>query len=128
MTSSTHYSPEFLQAQQGALQTQRQSVIDELATIATFDAAAGTYVALQPVYDEGSVEDSIDSGTEAEELHERSARVRDLEKTLAEVDRALDKLKHGTYGRCEVTGDWIAEDRLRAYPAARTCLPDQTAS
>jgi RNA polymerase-binding transcription factor DksA len=127
MTSHSRYSQEFLDTQQAALASQREAILKELTPIARFDSAAGAYVPLQPDYDAGSVEDSIDSGAEAEELQERNARVGDLEKSLSEIDLALDKLKQGTYGRCEVTGDWIEEERLRAYPAARTCMPDHQA-
>jgi RNA polymerase-binding transcription factor DksA len=44
---------------------------------------------------------------------------------LAEVEAALSRLDHGTYGRCEVCGAEIAENRLEAMPAARLCLADQ---
>jgi RNA polymerase-binding transcription factor DksA len=43
------------------------------------------------------------------------------ERTLDEVDRALERLDNGTYGRCEVCGETIDEARLEADPTARTC-------
>ena len=45
-----------------------------------------------------------------------------LEKELKDVMDALAKLEKGTYGLCETSGQEIALDRLRAYPAARTAL------
>lgn len=44
---------------------------------------------------------------------------------LAEVEAALAKLDGGTYGRCEICGNEIAEARLEAIPAARFCVDDQ---
>jgi RNA polymerase-binding transcription factor DksA len=41
---------------------------------------------------------------------------------LAELDHALDRLRQGSYGRCERCGRPIAAERLAARPAARTCI------
>ena len=41
---------------------------------------------------------------------------------LAELDDALDRLRQGSYGRCERCGRPIAAERLAARPAARTCI------
>jgi RNA polymerase-binding transcription factor DksA len=41
---------------------------------------------------------------------------------LAELDDALDRLRNGSYGRCERCGRPIAAERLAARPAARTCI------
>ncbi len=45
----------------------------------------------------------------------------DLEARLKQVEAALQKIVDGTYGTCE-QGDEIEEARLRAEPAALTCL------
>ena len=45
-----------------------------------------------------------------------------LQDSLADVDRALAKLEDGTYGKCEVCGEDIAEARLEALPASRYCI------
>lgn len=41
---------------------------------------------------------------------------------LVELDRALERLAEGSYGRCERCGDPIAPERLQARPDARTCI------
>ncbi len=41
---------------------------------------------------------------------------------LAALDRAAERLRDGTYGRCERCGESIATDRLAALPAATTCI------
>ncbi len=122
--SDSHYNQKFLDERRQDLLRQREATIADLKEISSYDEASGKHIPLQPDYDVGSVEDTGDSGEEAEELQERMSRVNDLEETLDEIDLALSKLNKGTYGRCEVTGDWIKEDRLKAYPAARTCMED----
>ncbi len=44
-----------------------------------------------------------------------------LETRLKDVDLALDKIKKGSYGKCEKCKKQIEEERLKANPAARTC-------
>lgn len=116
-----HYSDEFLSARKAALESQKQDTEQELHRIARFDESAGSWVALQPEYDGGSSEDIGDSSSEAESLEANQAEVADLEQTLAEVVHALSKFDNDTYGKCETSGDWIEEERLVAYPAAKTC-------
>ncbi len=41
--------------------------------------------------------------------------------TLDEVEQALQRLDAGTYGRCQVCGRFIGEERLLALPHARRC-------
>ncbi len=41
---------------------------------------------------------------------------------LAAVDAALDRIDAGTYGDCAVCGGRIPDDRLRAEPAAPSCI------
>ncbi len=55
-----------------------------------------------------------------EDLEARTATLKELESYLQEVKHALAKIDAGTYGICEVSGNPIEEDRLEAYPAART--------
>jgi len=45
-----------------------------------------------------------------------------LEAGLERTERALAKLDEGTYGRCDVCGDPIAEKRLAAMPDVVTCV------
>ena len=50
-----------------------------------------------------------------------------LQGTLADVDRARAKLAEGSYGRCEVCGEPIAEGRLEVLPWAVRCVRDASA-
>lgn len=42
---------------------------------------------------------------------------------LTELDRALERLGSGEYGRCEKCGKPIPAERLEIRPAAGTCVP-----
>ncbi|MFG2416711.1 TraR/DksA family transcriptional regulator [Streptomyces goshikiensis] len=41
---------------------------------------------------------------------------------LEELDRALERLEQGLYGRCEGCGGTIPPERLEIRPAATTCV------
>lgn len=56
----------------------------------------------------------------AEEWNERRATLSVLETRFNNINRALKKIEEGKYGICEISGEKIDEDRLAAYPAART--------
>jgi len=49
-----------------------------------------------------------------------------LERELTYTESALDRMESGVYGTCEVCGKPIVEQRLRARPAASTCIGCQT--
>lgn len=58
----------------------------------------------------------------AEEWEERRATLSLLETRFNNINRALKKIEEGTYGICEISGEEIDEERLAAYPAARTTI------
>jgi DnaK suppressor protein len=71
--------------------------------------------------------DPSDAADIAEEQVERSTRntLSETERAqLAQVDRALSKLRAGTYGLSDVTGDPIPVPRLEALPWATTNVED----
>ncbi len=57
-----------------------------------------------------------------EETTTNNAIVEELEGRYNSVTRALERMKEGTYGVCEVCGEKIAVERLMANPAATTCI------
>lgn len=63
-----------------------------------------------------------DGTTEAVERLATTATARSLATSLAELERALDKLDAGTYGICDGCGDVIPEARLEARPVASLCV------
>lgn len=57
-----------------------------------------------------------------EDYETNTAILKQLEIQLHDVIDALARIEAGTYGVCEVSGKEIEEGRLKANPAARTCM------
>ncbi|TSD03189.1 MAG: DnaK suppressor protein [Parcubacteria group bacterium Athens0714_16] len=66
--------------------------------------------------------DSTDYADEIEEFEGNAAILKELEIKYNETKKALEKMKNGTYGICDVCGKEIPEARLDANPSATTCL------
>lgn len=65
--------------------------------------------------------DPNDRADAMEHYSENAAITTDLEIRYNSVLAALSRIEEGTYGKCEVSGEDIEEDRLMADPTARTC-------
>ncbi len=81
-----------------------------------------------PIVTEDHVGYSTHQADDASSVFEqtKNAAVHDqLEWLLAEVEHALSKFEHNTYGLCEVCGQRIDAARLEALPTARYCMTDQ---
>lgn len=70
--------------------------------------------------DFGSQED--DNAAEVRVMGDKVSLEGDLEKTLAEVAKALEKVEEGDYGICEECGKKINHKRLAVFPAAVLCI------
>ena len=70
--------------------------------------------------DVDTAEDAKVTG-ELEEQESASGEIDQLEAQLKGVNDALKKIDGGSYGKCEVCGKEIENDRLEANPSARTC-------
>lgn len=69
-----------------------------------------------PTADPNDVADSI------ERFEDNAAIEVELEARLLEVSAALARIEAGTYGVCRICGERVEEARLRANPAAATCI------
>jgi RNA polymerase-binding transcription factor DksA len=63
-----------------------------------------------------------EGATIAFERAQVQAMLRQANDDLADLDRAVQRVRAGVYGVCERCGGPIAEGRLAARPAARTCI------
>ncbi len=88
------------------------------------DQLAGQVAGLEPGSGASpSFDDNFaDSGQVAAEQGENKVLAARLRTELDEVERALAKIDDGSYGKCEVCGETIAEPRLEAMPATRFCI------
>jgi RNA polymerase-binding transcription factor DksA len=66
-----------------------------------------------------------DAASDAFEREKEFALLDQVDADLAAVDRALERLSNGAYGRCDACGHAIGDERLAAVPAARFCLEHQ---
>jgi RNA polymerase-binding transcription factor DksA len=63
-----------------------------------------------------------DGTTEAVERISSTLTARSIASSLAEVERALELIEAGTYGRCDVCGETIPAARLEARPYTARCV------
>ena len=63
-----------------------------------------------------------DNAVEVANFQDNISLERDLEVNLERVEKALQRMKKGEYGKCEKCGSAIEEARLNAYPEATHCL------
>ncbi len=63
-----------------------------------------------------------ENASEVEQYSDNLALEDTLEKQLKEANNALERMEKGTYGICESCNQEIDPERLRAYPAAATCI------
>lgn len=66
--------------------------------------------------------DREDNASEVEQYTDNLPVEITLEKKLKDILEALERMEKGTYGICENCNQEISPDRLRANPAARTCI------
>ncbi len=65
-----------------------------------------------------------DTATETFNRERDLSTLESVEAELADVDRALERLSDGTYGRCVACGRPIPAERLEALPATPWCIDD----
>ena len=72
--------------------------------------------------------DVVDAALDAasDEISSQLAEVESRE--LAQIEAALERIREGTYGLCDVCGGKIPQARLTALPYAVTCIDCQRAS
>ncbi len=67
-----------------------------------------------------------DAGTDAMEREKLYLMIARQQKYVGYLDRALERIKHKTYGVCKVTGRPIQKERLRAVPHTETSVEAKT--
>lgn len=103
------------------LQRERTRLEDLREGLSDATQAVDTQTAADP----GAGGHIADAGSETFERSRDLSIVEDLEAQLVEVAHAMQRIAHGTYGRCEACGGEIGFERLEARPSARFCLDDQ---
>lgn len=120
--NQTPYSQDFLNIQKQSLLEEKARLEQILNESATYDTEEDRYVPKFKEFSPDEAEDEDEAVDEVVNYEETSARVADAVKSLDEVNAAMEKIAAGTYGTCQVGGELIPEARLKAYPAAATCI------
>ncbi len=110
---------------QKLVQKNKQALAEELSRlkglldkVATKDEVAGDYHAKYP--DFGNKDD--ENASEVAQYETNIAEEYDLEQRLHKVEKALERITAGTYGKCLVGGEYISVARLTAVPEAENCV------
>lgn len=107
----------------GMLLEERAKLEKELSDLGIMDPETGDWGAYQSEAGEADVSDKNDAADFDEDFLTRANTLGEIEKRYIDVKNALAKIERadGSFGKCEVSGKDIEEDRLDANPAARTC-------
>ena len=62
-----------------------------------------------------------DIASQEEDKEMDSQILSQMSRKLEMIDIALEKIKLGTYGKCEICGNFIEKERLEIIPYARYC-------
>lgn len=81
-----------------------------------------THVPVDPVTPVSFGKRVGDGTTEAVDRLTKVGTARELEASLVDVERALEKIDDGSYGQCDVCGEPIGEARLEARPWSVRCV------
>lgn len=102
------------------LEAEKKSVQAELESFASKDPnLKDNWDTKYPNREDGDKDDEADEVGEYENLLSVEYN---LEVRLRDINSALEKIANGTYGVCENCGKEIGQERLQAFPEAKTCL------
>lgn len=73
---------------------------------------------------EDEINDMQDMASLVSDNNHHKAVLKQQKHELDEVNHALAKIKNGTYGKCEKSGEMISIERLRAVPHTRYSIQD----
>ncbi len=71
------------------------------------------------------VGDTQDAASGEESRQRSAALLAKYDRTLGEIDGALQRMEDGTFGVCEETDEPIPYGRLRVHPTTRHCVAAQ---
>ena len=107
----------------GLLENEKKDIERTLSSVGHKEAI-GKVTAWEPTFPDlnPSRAEQSEVADEYEEFDNRIGVETNLAYRLTEIDAALARISSGTYGSCDVGGEPISEERLRANPAAMTCI------
>jgi RNA polymerase-binding transcription factor len=95
----------------------------ELADLrADYDRALADITTLRQSSNDGAGDDQADAGSKTFEREQEMSIANNRRDLLIQMERAMERLAAGTYGRCESCGEPIPKARLQAFPSATLCV------
>ncbi len=107
-----------LQELKQMLEQRKQELIKQLETVGHKAEGEDNYDANFPQYGDSAEDNAIEVADYATNL----SLERELEPELKDIDKALERIKEGTYGKCEKCGQDIDLARLKVMPSATECV------
>ena len=112
-----------------SLEEERDRLVTDLKSIARpHPGVAGEWDTQFPKFEpteSGSHTSLEEEADEVEEYENRLAAEGSLETRLLAINRALERIAHGTFGKCATCSQPIPLERLRANPAAEHDMPHE---
>ena len=104
------------------LQEEEKIVITELETVGTRNPDNSEDWVAKPTQMNATGADQNETADGYEAYEENSSILNELEIRLQEIKRALEKIGNDSYGICSKCKKPIEIERLKANPAAETCI------
>lgn len=112
-------SQEFIKQKKEQLLKEKEGLEKRLAGFShKNEQVSGDYDADFPQYGD----DEDENAREVAAYSDNLSLEHNLEKALRDVNKALGRIKDGTYGICKYCGEEIGEKRLEARPVSSACV------
>ena len=89
---------------------------------ADYDRAIAELTRLHQSSGDGAGDDQADAGSKTFEREQELSIANNRRDLLVQMERAMERLDKGTYGRCESCHEPIMKARLQAFPSATLCV------
>lgn len=89
---------------------------------ADYELALADITRLQQSSNDGAGDDQADAGSKTFEREQELSIANNRHNLLVQMERAMERLDAGTYGRCESCSQPIMKARLQAFPSATLCV------
>jgi DnaK suppressor protein len=123
-TTKSPFSKKEIQDLRARLEEERAEVQAQLSTIEENSfAASQSDLTGEVAFDD----ETADAGTATFERERDLSIEQNARDLMRKIDRALERIRTGTYGICERCGRPIGKERVRAIPYADLCIRDAQA-
>ena len=98
-------------------------ISDELARVRKeYDDSVAILDELKNAGQDSAGDDPADAGAKTFEREQEMSIANNRRDLISQMERAMSRIKAGTYGVCESCGQMIPKARLQAYPQATLCV------